>query len=179
MRNLRTVPKGQSVKFRICQNTGRACPYFAHTPPPQNTSKLGNCLNVTDTCSIASKKGKVKVKYLINVSGTTGKTALYNNPCTDTSIESMKTHLVNGTPFLDESARSLSAGRYGRTTNLRLQNIGKERGSPQVKSMSKALRNTGRCLVGVVLFARLDFPLFAGTLPSRQRPGPCPRSRDV
>ena len=28
-------------------------------------------------------------------------------------------------------------------------------------------------------FARLDFPVFAGTLPSRQRPGPPPANRDV
>ena len=58
-------------------------------------------------------------------------------------------------PFV-ENARSSSAGRYGRTTNLRLQNIGKERGSPQVKSMLNALGKTDRCLVGVVLFARLE-----------------------
>ena len=36
------------------------------------------------------------------------------------------------------------------------KNIGKERGSPQVKSMLKALGKTDRCLVGVVLFARLE-----------------------
>ena len=55
--------------------------------------------------------------------------------------------------------------------------IGKERGSPQ--DMSNALGKTSRCLVGVVLFALLDIPVFAGALPSRQRPGPCPPNRDV
>ena len=59
------------------------------------------------------------------------------------------------------------------------KSIGKERGSSQVKSMSNALGKTGRCLVGVVLFARLDFPVFAGTLPLRQRPEPSPPNRDV
>ena len=57
------------------------------------------------------------------------------------------------------------------------KNIGKE--TPQVKSMSNALGKTGRCLVGVVLFAHLNFPVFAGTLPSRQRPGPRLPNRDV
>ena len=46
------------------------------------------------TLVLASKKGKVKV-YLINVGSQTGKTAFYENPSTDISIESMKTHLVN------------------------------------------------------------------------------------
>ena len=55
-----------------------------------------------------------------------------------------------------ENARSSSAGRYGRTTNLRVQNIGKEGGIPQVKSMLNAFGKTDRCLVGVVLFARLE-----------------------
>ena len=61
---LSIAPKGPSVNFRIYQNTGM--PVFcsdppAPPPPPQNTRKLGNCLNVTDTCSCVNKKGKVKV----------------------------------------------------------------------------------------------------------------------
>ena len=59
------------------------------------------------------------------------------------------------------------------------KNIGKERGSPQVKSMLNALGKTGKCHVGVVLFARLDFPVFVEKLPSKQRPGPRPPNRDV
>ena len=66
-----------------------------------------------------------------------------------------------------ENARSSSAGRYGRMTNLRVQNIGKERGIPQVKSMLNALGKTDRCLVGVVLFARLE--CLRRTLPIRPR----------
>ena len=54
---------------------------------------------------------------------------------------------------------------FGRATNLRLQNVGKERGSPQVKSMSNALGKTGRCLVGVVLFRSLRFSCFRRNAP--------------
>ena len=47
--------------------------------------------------------------------------------------------------------------------------------------MSNALGKTGRCLVDVdvVLVARLDVLVFAGTLPSRQPPEPRPPNRDV
>ena len=59
------------------------------------------------------------------------------------------------------------------------KNIGKERGSPQVKSMLKALGKTDRCLVGVVLFARLECLHRNAPDPSRQRQGPRPPNRDV
>ena len=52
-------------------------------------------------------------------------------------------------PFV-ENARSLSAGRKGRAMTCASKSIGKESGSPQVKSMSNALGKTGSCLVGVV-----------------------------
>ena len=57
------------------------------------------------------------------------------------------------------------------------KNIGKERGSPQVKSMLKALGKTDRCLVGVVLFARLECLRRNAPDPSRQRQGPRPPNR--
>ena len=60
------------------------------------------------------------------------------------------------------------------------KNIGKERGSPQVKSMMlNALGKTDRCLVGVVLFARLECLRRNAPDPSRQRQGPRPPNRDV
>ena len=59
------------------------------------------------------------------------------------------------------------------------KNIGKERGSPQVKSMLKALGKTDRCLVGVVLFARLECLHRNAPDPSRQRQGPRHPNRDV
>ena len=80
-------------------------------------------------------------------------------------------------PFVENARwRSSSAGRYGRTTNLRLQNIGKER---KVKSMFNALGKTDRCLVGVVLFARLEclrrtLPILRGSDRDPARP-----NRDV
>ena len=59
------------------------------------------------------------------------------------------------------------------------KNIGKERGSPQVKSMLNALGKVDRCLVGVVLFARLECLRRNAPDPSRQRQGPRPPNRHV
>ena len=83
-----------------------------------------------------------------------------------------------GCPSLKTPARRLLDVTVTRRT-FASNNIGNERGSPQVKPISNALGKTGRCLVGVVLFARLDFAVFVGTLPSRERPGPRLPNRDV
>ena len=83
-------------------------------------------------------------------------------------------------PFVENATRRLLDFTVARRTRAS-KNIGKERGSPQVKSMSNALGKTGRCLVGVVLFTRLDFSVFAGTLPSIEAAtgSPPPPNRDV
>ena len=57
--------------------------------------------------------------------------------------------------------------------NLHLQKYWKrKRKSPGEIRNVERLGKTGGCLVGVVLFARSEFPVFAGTLSSRQRPDP-------
>ena len=66
-------------------------------------------------------------------------------------------------PFVENATRRLLDVTVARRT-FASNNIGNERGSPQVKSMSSALSKTVGCLVGVVLLSRLDFPVFAGTL---------------
>ena len=81
-------------------------------------------------------------------------------------------------PSLKTPARRLLDVTVARRT-CASKNIGKERGSPQVKSMLKALGKTDRCLVGVVLFARLECLRRNAPDPSRQRQGPRPPNRDV
>ena len=81
-------------------------------------------------------------------------------------------------PSLKTPARRLLDVTVARRT-CASKNIGKERGSPRVKSMLKALGKTDRCLVGVVLFARLDCLRRNAPDPSRQRQGPRPPNRDV
>ena len=81
-------------------------------------------------------------------------------------------------PWLKTLARRLLDVMVARRT-CASKNIGKERGSPQVKSMLNALGKTDRCLVGVVFFARLDCLRRNAPDPSRQRQGPRPPNRDV
>ena len=52
---------GTVRKFPHLPKYGHARILLRPPLPPQNTGKLGNCLNVTDTCSSVIKKGKVKV----------------------------------------------------------------------------------------------------------------------
>ena len=72
--------------------------------------------------------------------------------------------LSNLLPFV-ENVRSSSSGRNVRLTNMLFQKPSKRRESPQVTSMSDALCKTGRCLVEVVLFARLHVLVFAECSP--------------
>ena len=83
-------------------------------------------------------------------------------------------------PSLKTPARRLLDVTVARRT-CASKNIGKERGSPQVISMLRALGKTDRCLVGVatVLFARLECLRRNAPDPSRQRQGPRPPNRDV
>ena len=76
-------------------------------------------------------------------------------------------------------SRSSSARLHGRTTNMPLQKPWKEEEVPRWNNVERIGQGRCRCLVHVVLFARLDVPVFAGTLPSRRRPGPRPPNRDV
>ena len=82
-------------------------------------------------------------------------------------------------PSLKTPARRLLDVTVARRT-CASKNIGKERGSPQVKSMLKALGKTDRWLVGVVLFARLECLRRNAPGPSRQRQaGTRPPNRDM
>ena len=81
-------------------------------------------------------------------------------------------------PSLKTPARRLLDVTVARRT-CASKNIGKERGNPKVKSMLKALGKTDRCLVGVVIFARLECLRRNAPDPSRQRQGPCPPNRDL
>ena len=81
-------------------------------------------------------------------------------------------------PSLKTPARRLLDVTVARRT-CASKNIGKERWSPQVKSMLNALGKTDRCLVDVVLFARLECLRRNAHDPSRQRQGPRPPNRDV
>ena len=81
-------------------------------------------------------------------------------------------------PSLKTPARRLLDVTVARRT-CASKNIGKERGSAQVKSMLNALGKTDRCLVGVVLFARFECLRRNAPDPSRQRQGPRPPNRDV
>ena len=87
-------------------------------------------------------------------------------------------YFFSARPSLKTPARRLLDVTVARRT-CASKNIGKERGSPQVKSMLKALGKTDRCLVGVVLFARLECLRRNAPDPSRQRQGPRPPNRDV
>ena len=85
-------------------------------------------------------------------------------------------------PFV-ENARLSSAERYGRTTNLRLQKHWKRKrespGEINVEGFGQDRHAQYRCLVGVVLFARLECLHRNAPDPSRQRQGPHPPNRDV
>ena len=57
----KSIALGTVRKFPHLPKYGHARILLRPPLPPQNTGKLGNCLNVTDTCSCVNKKGKVKV----------------------------------------------------------------------------------------------------------------------
>ena len=82
-------------------------------------------------------------------------------------------------PFV-ENARWSSAWRYGRATNLRLQKHWKRKTNSPGWNQCRThwVRQIG-ALSAWVLSARLDFHVYAGTLPSRQRTGPRPPKTDV